>query len=73
MNYPQVIETLKRLGVTNIETPKIRTRTGEIPDGVSFYWPSLMLREKVGEIRLALPDCKVYFSPNTSKIYIEER
>lgn len=44
MNYPQTIETLRRLGVTNIETPKIKTRLGEVPDDIAFYWPKLLLR-----------------------------
>ena len=42
-------------------------------DGIECQVPALLLREKVSELRLALPDMKIYFNPNTSKIFLEDR
>lgn len=76
MNYSHVIETLKEKGISagNIHVRKIAIGKGKYDlDGIECYVQPLFLRDKAAELRLALPDCKVYFSPNHSKIYIEER
>lgn len=74
MNYPSTIELLQKMGITNVVKRTIRTRGGDVDDGIEFSCPSLLIRPTVEELKWKLPaDTKVYFDPNREVIRIEDR